>query len=427
MTSSRNTDILLEAEKCIRKADSFDLSHDQIDYAWEIFTTGSVNIINTCANKSDLRNFFRTLLNVMPLWESEPIISQFIIKNHVKLLHEWFLRLPDRRLIHCYDVIQTWSRYDIHIAEKICGVVISMFECLVNGSLMIDSSPVNDLDVVEVLATSTKNCENNTKSSKGTVLLINNYDYCDVKLFRHGHEKDSESLQKVAGKLNLAFHQIENASVNQLKENLTVFLNNIQIEINGLLIFAVCGHGCRDTITNTDFLMCPNVPRNDKTQNNSTNFSRIALNEILAIFDSCLHLFKVNKIFLFQCCRVLQTHENNSNLPEPATEMASKEPVHFPGIRPVLSARERAMVVFACLPGHLAYRSPAIGSFLLQDFCAILKSKTLKSSELLSQLRTKLQNRVENGDFESKGGIHLQPMYLVEQYIGAGSRDFQII
>merc|ERR1712226_690482 len=165
---------------------------------------------------------------------------------------------------------------------------------------------------------------------------------------------------------------------------------------------------------------------------NDFTSSKIAINELISVVEKCQNVLKSNKIFLVQCCRTFQesshisSREQNSVQKIEDREIGSD--VHFPSIRPVLSFRHNMIVICAGLPGYLAYRSPTTGSFLIQDFSeVILRSRKLASSALVVELRKSLQFRVKNGEFKTKHGTELHPMYVIEQYIGSLSSDFKIM
>merc|ERR1712226_1151814 len=166
---------------------------------------------------------------------------------------------------------------------------------------------------------------------------------------------------------------------------------------------------------------------------NDFTSSKIAINELISVVEKCQNVLKSNKIFLVQCCRTFQDSSHNSSREQNSSEQKIEDceigsDVHFPSIRPVLSFRHNMIVICACLPGYLAYRSPATGSFLIQDFSeVILRSRKLASSALVVELRKILQYRVKNGEFKTKHGTELHPMYVIEQYIGSLSSDFKIM
>ena len=425
MSSASKIDYILLAEKCLRKTDSLNFNRVRLIAIWDFILTAALNVMNITSNERDLRNFFRKLLYATPLWESDPLIAKYIMKDLEKLINIWVENLQDTSLINLFDLIEFWKCINIQVAESICDVIVNMFENLINGELVGDNSQVLSFDVIESISTNISKPEKKNFDN-GQLIFVNNFDYGDSGSFRFGHEKDSTSLTKVAKELQLTYKEFENMSASLFKSELNDYLSLLSNKKVKKLLFVVCGHGLRDNLTNNDYLTFPietKIPEEFST--NFAEVSKIPINEILSTVENFTYLQNVPKVFLFQCCR--EFRKINDDLQIESEQLEVKN-LHFPSIRPVLSSRHNTIIIYACLPGHLAYRSPHNGSFLIQDFCSIFgrNDSPITVSKLIDELRKRLKMRFEAGEFVCRSGIQLQPMYLVEHSIGAFSSDFQI-
>ncbi|ELT98313.1 hypothetical protein CAPTEDRAFT_186473 [Capitella teleta] len=214
---------------------------------------------------------------------------------------------------------------------------------------------------------------------RGHALVINNYEFETSDKNRKGWEADSENLKKLFNFLRFEQHEHFNLNAKKMKEAIASFARD-QISLNASsLAVVIMTHGDKTSFTGVDG---HEIRRDDVL----LKFSR----------DNAPDLIEKPKLFLFQACR--GDHEDFT-LEDSASECESEAlVVGATAGQPVQSKTvpmPNMLIVNATLPGYRAYRNPNLGSWLIGDFCRIVRSKARKDhvADIITEVSRVLNDR----------------------------------
>ncbi|MCJ8740478.1 hypothetical protein PDJAM_G00059420 [Pangasius djambal] len=203
---------------------------------------------------------------------------------------------------------------------------------------------------------------------RGVCLIINNMDFGDPKKYRHGSDKDEESLKKVFEWLGFTVEVQRNQTAEQMKTILKTW--GEKNHKGDCFVCCILSHGSTDGVYGTDYQI---VSRED----------------IFSPFygNPCWSLINKPKVFFIQACRGRQLHptvqvQADAHKEEIAGE--EEEKLETDAETVILDGAD-FFVARSTIKGYFSLRSSS-GSWFIQSLCEQLEKYCPEGEDINSIL-----------------------------------------
>ncbi|XP_034166789.2 caspase-8 [Pangasianodon hypophthalmus] len=234
-----------------------------------------------------------------------------------------------------------------------------------------------------------------SRKPRGVCLIINNMDFGDPKKYRHGSDKDEESLKKVFEWLGFTVEVQRDQTAEQMKTILRTWSK--ENHKGDCFVCCILSHGTTDGVHGTDGGI---VSRED----------------IFSPFygNSCRSLNDKPKVFFIQACRGRQLHpivqvQADGHKEEIAGEEEEEEELETDAETVILDGAD-FFVARSTIKGYFSFRNSKSGSWFIQSLCeqltkycpegedinSILVRTNEEVSRRLSEIKRKEQNLIQD-------------------------------